>query len=193
MPSCLDWNDRFTETGAEIFMGSSKGYLGESCHLAVEGTPAGAAGRKRVGDGGGSWRFGLEGASTEHDTAGEDGRLTTIVVRHLILGVVNKDLCSACAFPTRHLGLERFRCRERVDALRVGEEGIRRRGTRRGSRVGGNRRVSGRPIDGGEGTGGGRGLDGREVGLDGGNPSWLSDVIGKDSKQFVLFSTVIFE
>jgi len=48
--------------------------------------------------------------------------------------------------------------------------------------VGGKGRAIGRPIDGGERVGGEWGLDGREVGLDGGDPSWLSDVIGEDSK-----------
>ena len=28
MPSCVDWGDRFSETGVERFVGSSKGYLG---------------------------------------------------------------------------------------------------------------------------------------------------------------------
>jgi hypothetical protein len=108
MPSCLDWGYRFTETGAEIFMGSSKGYLGESCHLAVEGTPVGAAVRKRVDDRGGSWRFGLGGTGTKHNTAREDSGLTAVVVGHLVPGVVNKDLCSAGTFSAGHFGLERF-------------------------------------------------------------------------------------
>lgn len=59
--------------------------------------------------------------------------------------------------------------------------------------MGGNGGVGGRPVDGGEGVGGGRGLNGREVGLDGGDPGWLSDVIGKDGKEFILFLRVIFE
>jgi hypothetical protein len=59
--------------------------------------------------------------------------------------------------------------------------------------VGGNGRVSDGPIDGGERVGGGRGLNGREVGVDGGDPSRLSNVIGKDSKKLILFSRVIFE
>ena len=59
--------------------------------------------------------------------------------------------------------------------------------------MGGNGRVIRRPIDGGERAGGEWGVDGREVCLDGGNPCWLSDMISKDSKQFVLFTRVIFE
>jgi hypothetical protein len=59
--------------------------------------------------------------------------------------------------------------------------------------VGGDWRVIGRPIDGGKGVCGERGLDGREVGLDGGDPFWLSDVVGEESKEFVLFLRVIFE
>ena len=43
--------------GVERFVGSSKGYRGESCHLAADGTPVGAAGRKGIGNRGGSWRF----------------------------------------------------------------------------------------------------------------------------------------
>lgn len=54
--------------------------------------------------------------------------------------------------------------------------------------MGGNGRVSGRPVDGGERACGWRGLNGREVGLDGGDPGRLSDVIRKDSKEFILFS-----
>jgi hypothetical protein len=59
--------------------------------------------------------------------------------------------------------------------------------------VGGNGGAIGRPIDGGERAGREWGLDRREVCVDGGDPRWLSDVIGKDSKQFVLFTGVIFE
>ena len=159
---------------------------GESCHLTAVGAPVGAGGRKGLDDGGCS---GLCGTSTEHNAAGEDGGLSTIVVGHLGLGVVDKDLGSASAFPARHLWLGRVGSGEGVDTLRVGESG----GARRRSRVGGHWRVIGRPVDGGEGVGGEWGLDGREVGLDGGDPCWLSDVIGEDSKQFVLFLRVIFE
>ena len=59
--------------------------------------------------------------------------------------------------------------------------------------MGGNGRAVGRPVDGGERVGGERGLDGREVCLDGGDPRWLPDVVGEDSKQFILFLRVIFE
>ena len=59
--------------------------------------------------------------------------------------------------------------------------------------MGGNGRVVGGPVDGGEGVGGEGGLDGGEAGVDGGDPCWLSDVIGEDSKQFILFLRVIFE
>ena len=59
--------------------------------------------------------------------------------------------------------------------------------------MGGNGRVSGRPIDGGERVGGGRRLNGGEVSVDGGDPCWLSDVICKDGKEFILFPRVVFE
>lgn len=59
--------------------------------------------------------------------------------------------------------------------------------------MGGNGGVVGRPVNGGERVGGERRLDWREVGLDGGDPCWLSDVIGEDSEKFILFSRVIFE
>jgi hypothetical protein len=117
------------------FMGSSKGYQRGICHLRADRAPVGSTGRKRLGDGGGSGRFGLDGRSTEHDTTGEDGCLSTIVVGHLIPGVVNKDLCNACAFPARHFRLGRLRGRKGIDAVRVGEQGGRARGR---SGVGGN-------------------------------------------------------
>ena len=126
MPSCLDWGDRFSETGVKRFMGSSKGYQGGICHLGADRAPVGSAGGKRLGDGGGSGRFGLDG-STEHDTAGEDGCLSAIVVGHLGPGVVNIDLCNACAFPARHFRLGRLGCRKGIDAVRVGEKGGRAR------------------------------------------------------------------
>ena len=56
-----------------------------SCHSAAVDAPVGAAGRKGLGDGRRSGRFGFDGASTEHDTTGEDGGLSTIVVGHLVL------------------------------------------------------------------------------------------------------------
>lgn len=84
MPSCLNCSDRFSETGVERFVGSSKGYW-RSCHLATVHAPVGAAGRKGFGNGRGSGRFGFNRASTEHDTASEDGGLSTIVVGHLVL------------------------------------------------------------------------------------------------------------
>ena len=59
--------------------------------------------------------------------------------------------------------------------------------------MGGNWRVIGRPIDGGKGACGERGLDGWEVGLDGGDPFWLSDVVGEESEELVLFLRVILE
>jgi len=71
----------------------------ESCHLAAAGAPTGAGGGKWLGDGGGG---GLRGTSTEHDTASEDGGLSAVVVCHLGLGVVNKDLGGTSAFPARH-------------------------------------------------------------------------------------------
>lgn len=75
-----------------------------SCgHLAAVGAPAGAGGRKGLGDGGTSGRFRLYWTSTEHDTASEDGGLSTIVVGDLGLGVVNKDLGGTGTFPARHL------------------------------------------------------------------------------------------
>ena len=83
---------------------------------------------------------------------------------------------------------------EGVDALWVGEDGGDRvGGARRRSRMGGNGGAIRRPVDGGERAGGERGLDGREVCLDGSDPCWLSDVISKDGEQFVLFLGVIFK
>jgi len=124
MPSCLDWGNRFSETGVEVFVGSSKEHERRSCRLAAVNAPVGgAAGRKGLGNGGGSGRFGLDGTSTEHNTAGEDGRLSTIVVGHLVLGVVNEDLGGTGPFPTRHLWLGRVGGGEGVDTLRVGEDG----------------------------------------------------------------------
>lgn len=156
--------------------------------------PAGTAGGKGLGDWGGSGRFGLDGDSAEHDTASEDSRLSTIVVGHLVLRVVDKDLCGTCAFPARHLQLGRFGGGEGFDALWVGEKGGRGAGgARRGPGVGGDGRVIGRPIDGGERVGGEWGLDGREVCLDRGDPCWLSDVVCEDGKQLVLLSRVILE
>ena len=57
----------------------------------------------------------------------------------------------------------------------------------------GNWRVVGGPVDGGEGVGGERGLNWREVGVYGGDPGWFSDVICEDSKELILFLRVIFE
>jgi hypothetical protein len=51
------------------------------CHLAAGRSPVGTAGRKRLGDGGGS---GLYGTSTKHNTASEDSRLSAIVIGHLV-------------------------------------------------------------------------------------------------------------
>ena len=59
--------------------------------------------------------------------------------------------------------------------------------------MGGNGGAIGRPVDGGERVGGEWGLDWGEVGLDGGDPGWLPDVVGEDSEQFILFLRVIFE
>jgi len=179
--------------GVERFVGSSKGYEERSCHLASVSAPVGASGRKGLGNGGGSGRFGLDGTSTKHDTAGEDSRLSAIVVGHLGPRVVNKDLGSTGTFPAGHLWLGRVGRGEGVDALRVGENGVGGRGARRRPGVGGDGRAIGRPVDGGKGVGGEGGLDGREVCVDGGDPCWLSDVVGEDSKQFILFSRVIFE
>jgi len=54
-----------------------------SCHLAAVSTPVGTGGRKGLGNGRGSGRFGLEGASAKHNTASKDSRLSTIVIGHL--------------------------------------------------------------------------------------------------------------
>jgi len=102
-----------------------------SCHLAAAVAPVGAASRKGFGNRGGSRRFGLGGA-TEHNTTGEDSRLSAIVVGDLVLGVVNKNLGSTGTFPARHLWLGRFGGGERIDTLWVGEKG--------GGRAGGARR-----------------------------------------------------
>ena len=59
--------------------------IGGSCHLAAVHAPVGTAGRKGLGDGRRSRRFRFDGTSTEHDTASEDGGLSTIVVGHLVL------------------------------------------------------------------------------------------------------------
>ena len=101
-----------------IVEGVSRGW----CHLAAVGAPVGAAGREGFGDGGGSRRFGL-GGTTKHHTAGEDGRLSAIIVGHLGLGVVDEDLGSTGAFPAGHLWLGGVGGGEGVDTLRVGEEG----------------------------------------------------------------------
>jgi len=97
--------------------------IGEWCHLAAVSAPVGAASRKGFGDGRGSGGFGRLGGTTEHDTAGEDGRLSAIIVGHLGLGVVNKDLGSTGAFPARHLWLGRVGGGEGVNTVRVGEKG----------------------------------------------------------------------
>lgn len=84
-------------------MGSSKGINGELSHLAAYRAPVGTGGTKGHGNWGGSRRLGLGGKSTKHDTTGEDSGLSAIVVGHLGLGVVNKDLCGTSSFPARHL------------------------------------------------------------------------------------------
>ena len=59
-----------------------EGVFGGSCHLAAVSAPVTAGGREGPGYGGGSGRLGL-GGTAKHDTASEDGRLSTIVVGHL--------------------------------------------------------------------------------------------------------------
>ena len=90
-----------------------EGVFGGSCHLAAVSAPVGA---------GHGERFGLGGA-TEHNAAGEDSRLSAIVVGHLGLGVVDKDLGGAGTFPARHLWLGRVGGSEGVDAPWVRENG----------------------------------------------------------------------